>query len=42
MKQIIASVFPEILSNTIGSIILCIFKFNNYNCKGIEASAWQS
>jgi len=28
MKQIIASVFFDIVSYTIGSIIFCIFKFN--------------
>jgi len=35
MKQIIASVFFDILSYTIGNFIFCIFKFNIYNCKGI-------
>jgi len=50
MKQIIALVFLDILSYTIGNIFVVflnliiitarvIFKFNNYNCKGIEASA---
>jgi len=42
MKQIIASVFLDILSYTIGNIIFCIFKFNNYNCKGLQTSAYQS
>jgi len=35
MKQIIASVFFDILSYNIGNIIFCVFKFNNYSCKGI-------
>jgi len=39
MKQIIASVFSDILSYTIGNIISCIFKFINYSGKGIQASA---
>jgi len=30
MKQIIVSVFFDILSYTIGIIIFCFFKFNNY------------
>jgi len=42
MKQIIASVLFDILSYTIGNIISCIFKFNVYNCKGIQASACRS
>jgi len=42
MKQIIASVFSDILSYTIGNIIVCIFKLNNYNCKGIQASSCRS
>jgi len=39
MKQNIASVFFDILSYTIGNIIFCILKINNYNCKGIKTSA---
>jgi len=42
MKQIIASVFFDILSYTTGNIIFCIFKFDNYNCKGIQTSACRS
>jgi len=42
MKQIIALVFFDILSYTIGNIILCMFKFNNYNRKGIQTSACRS
>jgi len=42
MKQRKASVFLQILSYTIGNIIFCIFKFNNYNCKGIQTSASRS
>jgi len=41
MKQIIASVYFDVLLYTIGNIIFCIFldfriKFNNNNCKGIQ------
>jgi len=42
MKQLIASVFFDILSYTIGNIIFCIFKFNNYNCKGKKTSVCRS
>jgi len=42
MNQIKASVFSDILSYTIGNNIFCILKFNNYNCKGIQASACRS
>jgi len=42
MKQIKASVFFDILSYTIGNIIFLIFKFNNYNCKGIQTLACPS
>jgi len=42
MNQIKASVFSDTLSYTIGKIIFCIFKLNNYNCKGIQASACRS
>jgi len=40
MKQIIASVFSDIY--TIGNTIFCTFKFNRYDCKGIQASACRS
>jgi len=39
---IIASVFFHAISYTIGNIIFCIFKINNYNCKGIQSSACRS
>jgi len=42
MKQIIASVFFDILSCTIRKNFFCIFQFNNYDCKGIQTSACQS
>jgi len=42
MNQVIASVFSDILSYTIGNIIFWIFNFNNYSCKGIQASACRS
>jgi len=42
MKQIIASLFLDIISYTIGNIIFCILKFNNYSCKGIQSSACRS
>jgi len=35
MKQIKASVFFDIFSYTIGSIIFCVFKFNNYSFFGL-------
>jgi len=42
MKQIIASVFFDILSYASGNIIFLNFKLNNYNCKGIQTSACRS
>jgi len=36
MKQIISSLFFDILSYAIGNIIFYIFKFNKSNCKGIQ------
>jgi len=38
MKQILASVFFDILSYTIGNIIFCICKFNNYKLRLAEAN----
>jgi len=36
MKQIITSVFFDILSYTIGNIIFCVFKFNKYSCNNYK------